>query len=191
MIHSHFKLYKPFGMLSQLSSGEARQLRKKRFLSELYDFPQGVMPIGRLDEKSEGLLLMTTDGKLANTINSTGVEKEYWVQLDGEITSEGIRQLKNGVEIGLFGKRYQTKPCEVESIKIPTILPEADERLRINRHRNSSWIKIILTEGKFRQIRKMTAAIGFPTIRLVRVRVGTITLGGLKIGETQSMTILI
>ena len=74
MEHFHFQVYKPYGMLSQMTSGEDRQLRKKRFLSELFDFPDGIMPIGRLDEKSEGLLLMTTDGKLSDTINRSGIE---------------------------------------------------------------------------------------------------------------------
>ena len=76
MEHFHFKVYKPFGMLSQLTSGEDRQLRKKRFLSELSDFPEGTMPVGRLDEKSEGLLLMTTDGKWSDDINRSGIEKD-------------------------------------------------------------------------------------------------------------------
>ena len=81
----HFKLYKPCGIISQLNSKNPRELRKKKFLNELYDFPKGVMPIGRLDEKSEGLLLLTTDGKLSDEINRSGVEKEYYAQLDGEM----------------------------------------------------------------------------------------------------------
>lgn len=178
-IHSHYKLYKPFGVLSQLTSGEERQLRKKRFLSELYEFPKGIMPIGRLDEKSEGLLLMTTDGKLANCINNSGIEKEYWVQLDGSIDQTAIEKLEVGVTIGIFGKSYTTKPCMVEKLEEVPTLPDANPKLRIGLHRPTSWIKIILTEGKFRQIRKMTAAVGYPTVRLVRVRVGTISLEGL------------
>lgn len=167
-------------MLSQMTSGEDRQLRKKRFLSELHDFPKDIMPIGRLDEKSEGLLLMTTDGKLSDTINRSGVEKEYLVQLDDLITNEAIIQLTEGVTIGLFGKKYTTKPCKVTLLKEPPPLPDADVKLRIGKHRPTSWISIIIKEGKFRQIRKMTAAVGFPTVRLVRVRIGDIALNNMQ-----------
>jgi len=176
MKHYHFKVYKPFGMLSQITSGEDRQLRKKRFLGELYDFPEGIMPIGRLDEKSEGLLLLTTNGKLSDIINSSGIEKEYLAQLDGIITPEAIDKISKGVEIGIFGKKYTTKRCEVAFLNKLPALPAAHPLLRIGRHRPTSWIRVIITEGKFRQVRKMTAAVGFPTVRLVRVRIGDISL---------------
>ena len=181
--HQHFKIYKPYGILSQLSSNSELQIRKKRFLSELYDFPEGIMPIGRLDEKSEGLLLMTTDGKLSDTINRSGIEKEYYAQLDGEITDEAIEKLKRGVEIGLDGKKYPTKPCKVAKLNNPKNLPEPNPKIRIGRHRPNSWIRITLTEGKFHQVRKMTAAVGFPTLRLVRVRIGNITLDAMQPSE--------
>ena len=175
--HHHFKIYKPFGLLSQLSSNDEPQLRKrKRFISELYDFPEGSMPIGRLDEKSEGLLLITTDGKLSDTINRSGIEKEYYAQLDGEITNEAIESLKLGVEIGLEGTKYVTKPCAVTKLNEPLNIPQPNPKLRLGRHRPNSWISIVLNEGKFRQVRKMTAAVGFPTLRLVRVRIGNINL---------------
>lgn len=183
MNHRNYKLYKPFGILSQLSSNDKRQLRTKRFLRELYDFPEGIMPIGRLDEKSEGLLLLTTDGKLSDTINQAGIEKEYYAQLDGEITKEAIQFLQEGVEIGFEGKIYQTKPCQVKILKEPPTLPPPDPSLRIGRHRPTSWICITLTEGKFRQIRKMTAAVGFPVLRLIRMRVGNLTLTSLLPGD--------
>ena len=174
-------------MLSQLISKEDRQIRNKRFLGELYDFPEGIMPVGRLDEKSEGLLLMTTDGKLSDAINRSGVAKEYYAQLDGAITFEAIETLKKGIEIGFEGQRYVTKPCKVNRLlKIPN-LPEADNKIRIGTHRPNSWISITLTEGKFRQVRKMTAAVGFPTLRLVRVRIGTVHLDNMKPGELVSI----
>ncbi len=166
-------------MLSQLSSNDDNQLRK-RFLSELYDFPKGTMPIGRLDEKSEGLLLLTTDGKLSDYINRSGVEKEYYVQLDGLVTNEAINLLKKSVEIGFQGKKYNTKPCIVSLIEEPITLPKPDTRIRIGRHRPSSWISITITEGKFRQIRKMTAAVGFPTLRLIRIRIQNFSLGNIS-----------
>lgn len=185
--HLHFKLYKPFGMLSQLTSNEDRQIRNKRFLSELYDFPEGTMPVGRLDEKSEGLLLMTTDGKLSDAINRSGVEKEYYAQMDGAITYEAIETLKKGIEIGFEGQRYRTKPCVVKALKQPPLLVKANPKIRLARHRPNSWISITLTEGKFRQVRKMTAAVGFPTLRLIRMRIGAIHLENMKPVEVVSI----
>ena len=179
----HFKIYKPFDMLSQLHSNDAKESRNKRFLSELYDFPKGTMPIGRLDEKSEGLLLLTTDGKLSDLVNRSGIEKEYYVQLDGEITNEAIELLRNGVEIGFHGKKYVTKPTLVHRLNTLPTLPEADKKLRIGRHRPTTWISITITEGKFRQVRKMTAAVGFPTLRLIRFRIGNMNLDGLAPGK--------
>ncbi|MFT4830739.1 MAG: 23S rRNA pseudouridine2457 synthase [Psychroserpens sp.] len=187
--HLHFKIYKPFGMLSQMGSNDPKEARSKQFLGELFEFPDGIMPIGRLDEKSEGLLFMTTDGKLSDAINRSGVEKEYYAQLDGEITDEAVRNLQIGVEIGFAGKRYVTKPCGALKIKAPHPLSEPDQSLRIGRHRATSWISIVLTEGKFRQVRKMTAAVGFPTLRLVRVRIGTTTLKDLAPGDVKETSI--
>jgi len=188
MDHFNYKLYKPFGMLSQLDSNDAKESRSKKFLTELYDFPSGIMPIGRLDEKSEGLLLMTTDGKLCDHINRSGIEKEYIAQLDGIISAEAIKKLSLGVEIGFNGKKYVTKPCQVKVLDhCPVILPEASSKLRLERHRPSSWITMTLTEGKYKQIRKMTASVGFPTLRLVRIRIGTIHLDQLAPGNVQAI----
>lgn len=181
--HRHYKVYKPFGVLSQFTSGETRQQRKKRFLSELKNIPKGTMPVGRLDEKSEGLLLLTTSGILSDRINGSGTEKEYFVQLDGEISNEALLALNKGVSIGIFGKSYLTKPCTAAKMEFPPRLPSPDSKLRIGVHRPTSWIRIILTEGKFRQVRKMTAAVGFPTVRLVRYRIGAITLENMLPGE--------
>lgn len=177
---THFKIYKPFGVLSQFKSGNPKQVRTKRFLGELYNFPQGTMPVGRLDEKSEGLLLLTTDGKLSDTINASGIQKEYWAQLDGEITDLALNSIQNGAKIGIHGKKYITKPCKAIKVVSPIHLPVASKKLRIGNHRPTSWISITLTEGKFRQVRKMTASVGFPTLRLIRVRIGSITLEGLN-----------
>lgn len=188
--HRHFKIYKPFGVLSQFASNDTKEARKKKFLGDVFTFPENIMPIGRLDEKSEGLLLLTTDGKLSDHINQSGIEKEYYAQLDGDITIEAIEILQKGVEIGFAGKKYTTKPCQVFKLdKIPNF-PEAHKKLRIGVHRPTSWISITLTEGKFKQVRKMTAAVGFPTLRLVRIRIGNIHLAQLHVGEVQEITIL-
>lgn len=189
--HKHYKIYKPCGMLSQFVSNNSKQSRTKRFLGELFNFPEGIMPIGRLDEKSEGLLLLTTHGKVSDTINSSEIEKEYWAQLDGEIDERALIKLQNGVEIGVFGEKYQTKTCKAVLIHEPTHLPEPSKKLRIGRHRPTSWVSITLTEGKFRQVRKMTAAVGFPTLRLIRVRIGDIKIEGLKEGAVSQINELI
>ncbi|AEH02371.1 MULTISPECIES: pseudouridine synthase [unclassified Lacinutrix] len=187
-MHQHFKIYKPYGMLSQFASNSTQQ-KRKRFLGELGSFPQGTMPIGRLDEKSEGLLLLTTDGKLSDYVNSSGIEKEYYALVDGDISQEEISSLKKGVEIGFDGKKYQTKPCKVFKLDNAPLLPERGKKIRDARHGPVSWISITLTEGKFRQVRKMTSAVGCPTLRLVRVRVGNIQLGNLESGAVKPIDI--
>lgn len=186
-MHKHFKLYKPYGYISQLLSNDERQARKKKFLSSLYDFPEGTMAIGRLDEKSEGLIFLTTDGKLSDTINRSGIEKEYYAQVDGEISEAAIAQLRQGVEIGFDGKKYQTKSCTVSRVDPAPEFPDRGKKIRDARHGPAPWISITITEGKFRQVRKMTSAVGFPTLRLVRVRVGNHTLGKLAPSEVISM----
>lgn len=191
MQHTHYKMYKPYGVISQPSSNDPRQLRKKRFLSDLFEFSKGLMAVGRLDEKSEGLLLLTTDGKLSDTINRSGIEKEYYAQVDGAITQEAIKQLSEGVEIGFDGKKYVTQPCKIYKVQDDPHFPERAKKIRDERHGPSPWIRLILTEGKFRQVRKMTSAVGFPTLRLVRVRVGSITLDSLQPGERQRLDKLI
>ena len=154
--------------------------RKKKLLGDLYDFPEGTMAIGRLDVPSEGLLLLTTDGKVSAETRSLKYEKEYYVQVDGVITKEAIEKLKTGVEIGIKGEKYITKPGKAFSIEDPQF-PLRSMKIRDERHGPTSWVSIIIREGKFRQVRKMTAAVGFPTLRLVRVRIGEIELGNLEI----------
>ncbi|MDQ5928257.1 MAG: rRNA pseudouridine2457 synthase [Bacteroidota bacterium] len=180
MNHQHFVIHKPYGYLSQFIY---ELKRKKKLLGELHNFPQGTMAIGRLDEDSEGLLLLTTDGKMSELIRSKKVEKEYYVQVDGLITQEAIDELKEGVEIGFEGKKYRTKKCNAFLInEIPDFGPRG-KKIRDPRHGPTSWASITINEGKFRQVRKMTAAVGFPTLRLVRVRIGDTKLNDLKAGE--------
>jgi 23S rRNA pseudouridine2457 synthase len=181
--HQHFILHKPHGYISQFVY---ELKRSKRKLGELYDFPEGTMAIGRLDEDSEGLLLLTTDGMMSELVRSKKVEKEYYAQVDGIITLEAVEQLKNGVEIGFHGKKYITKKCQAKLIDSPTHIGEG-RRIRDERHGPTSWVSITLIEGKFRQVRKMTSAVGFPTLRLIRIRVGNIELGNLKAGEVREI----
>ncbi|NCO62602.1 MAG: pseudouridine synthase [Flavobacteriales bacterium] len=180
--HRHFIIYKPYGYLSQFYTN-AKKEQKKKFLGDLYKFPQNAMAIGRLDEKSEGLLLITTDGKTSDFINSQKVDKEYHVQVNGDITNTAIETLKAGVEIGFKGKKYSTQPCEAFKLQIHPEFPTRSRKIRDDRHGPTSWVSVILNEGKYRQVRKMTAAVGFPTLRLVRVRVGNIQLNEMEIGD--------
>lgn len=178
-MHKHYLLHKPYGYLSQFIY---ELKRKKKLLGELYAFADGTMAIGRLDEDSEGLLLLTTDGKVSEFIRSRKVEKEYFAQVDGLIGQQAVDAISNGVEIGFNGKKYITKPCKARLIEPPDFPPRT-QKIRDERHGPTSWVSITVTEGKFRQIRKMTAAAGFPTLRLIRVRVGNITLNKLLPGE--------
>jgi 23S rRNA pseudouridine2457 synthase len=180
MSHQHFILHKPYGYLSQFIY---ELKRKKKLLGELYDFPTGTMAIGRLDEDSEGLLLLTTDGMMSEIIRSKKVEKEYYVQVDGIIHEEAIEKLKAGVEIGFSGTKYITKKCKASSIAEVPAFGARGKRIRDERHGPTSWASITVNEGKFRQIRKMTAAVGFPTLRLIRVRIGNVHLDNLQAGE--------
>ncbi len=181
-LHRHFIIYKPYGYLSQFMSNSSKQ-QSKKFLGTLEEFPEGIMAIGRLDEKSEGLLLLTTDGKMSTFINSQKVDKEYYVQVDGDISKEAIQQLTQGVEIGFDGKKYQTKSCKVFKLNETPNLPIRSQKIRDDRHGPTSWVSITLNEGKFRQVRKMTSAVGFPTLRLVRVRVGKMKLDTMQVGD--------
>ncbi|PCH53599.1 MAG: pseudouridine synthase [Flavobacteriaceae bacterium] len=179
--HKHFIIFKPYGYLSQFVNNQTTR-KNKKMLGELYNFPENAMAIGRLDEPSEGLLLLTTDGKASEFIRSSKIEKEYYAQVDGKITSAAIEKLKNGVKISTETGKYLTKNCAVKKLETP-ILPARAKKIRDERHGPTSWISVTLREGKFRQIRKMTAVVGFPTLRLVRVRIGKMHINNMKAGE--------
>lgn len=184
MKHYHYIIHKPYGYLSQFIY---ELKRKKKLLGELYDFPVGTMAIGRLDEDSEGLLLLTTDGMMSEIVRSKKVFKEYFAQVDGIITQQAVDQLKAGVEIGFNGKKYITRKCDAFLLNEAPDFPARTQKIRDERHGPTSWVSITLNEGKFRQVRKMTAAVGFPTLRLIRVRIGNIHLNDIKSGEVREM----
>lgn len=181
--HRHFIMHKPFGYLCQFVC----ELDWKKLIAELYDFPPGTMAIGRLDEESEGLLLLTTDGRVSEYVRGKGIEKEYYAQLDGDITEEALKKMQDGVEIGIRDVKYQTQPCKAFKLSEAPDFPPRTKKIRDDRHGPTSWVSIILTEGKYRQIRKMTAAVGFPTLRLFRVRVGNIHLNDLPAGAVKEV----
>jgi len=182
--HKHYILNKPYGYLSQFINRQNKR-KNKRLLGELYDFAPGTMAIGRLDETSEGLLFLTTDGKESEFIRSAKVAKEYHVQVDGIVDEQAITALKNGLTITVHGQAYQTKPCDAFLLPLGSNYPMANRKVRDARHGPTSWLGIVIHEGKFRQVRKMTAKVGFPTLRLVRVRIGDtqLTLGPGEVKE--------
>jgi len=182
--HQHFKIFKPYGFLSQFVQ-EAK--RKKKLLGELSDFPLNTMAIGRLDHDSEGLLLLTTDGMKSFQVRDKSIEKEYYVQVDGKISKDAVTQLQNGVEITVNASKYLTLPCKSSIIEFEPDLPLRGRNIRDSRHGPTSWLSITLCEGKKRQIRKMTAAVGFPTLRLVRVRIGNMHLDNMNSGDVISL----
>ncbi|OEY73887.1 pseudouridine synthase [Salegentibacter salarius] len=182
MQHRYFKIYKPYGYLSQFITNE-RPRKKKKLLGELGNFPEETMSVGRLDQDSEGLLFLTTDGKASAEVTGNKIEKEYYVQVDGQITQEAIEKIQLGVEISINGKSYKTLPCEAFILDERPEFPERAKKIRDERHGPTSWISITLVEGKFRQVKKMTAAVGFPTLRLVRVRIGNEKLDKMNAGE--------
>ena len=182
--HQHFKIFKPYGFLSQFVP-ETR--KKKKLLGELFDFPDKIMAIGRLDHDSEGLLLLTTDGMKSFQVRDKGIEKEYYVQVDGEITQEAISQLQNGVNITIKGTNHLTLPCKAFILENEPKLPARGRNIRNSDHGPTSWVSITLCEGKNRQIRKMTAAVGFATLRLVRVRIGGIYIDSMNAGDVVTL----
>jgi 23S rRNA pseudouridine2457 synthase len=182
----HFALFKPYGVVSQFLTND-RHAKTKKFLGDLYNFPKGTMAIGRLDEPSEGLLLLTTDGKMSAKIRSRDTEKEYYVQIDGLITENAISKLAEGIEISVEGNSYKTLPSKVSLFNVPPSLPQRAKKIRDDRHGPTSWISITITEGKFRQVRKMTSAAGFPTLRLVRYRVGNFTIDGMEANDVHKI----
>ncbi len=173
--YRHFIIHKPYGYLSQFINNQTRR-KNKKLLGELYDFPKGTMAIGRLDETSEGLLLLTTSGKISNHITSNKVEKEYYAQVDGIIAQEAIERLRKGIAINVNSVLYTTKPCQARLLNLVENDFISNRKVRDKRHGPKSWVAITLKEGKFRQVRKMTAAVGHPTLRLIRVRIGKIKL---------------
>jgi len=168
---------KPFGVLSQFTGQPGQQT-----LSEFIDIPE-VYAAGRLDKDSEGLLLLTDDGKLQHQLASPKMKawKTYWVQVEGEPDENPIQQLQQGVTL----KDGLTKPARAKRIAEPESLWPRQPPVRFRSSIPTSWLEIQLREGRNRQIRRMTAAVGFPTLRLIRIAIGEWQLDGLQPGESR------
>ena len=158
-------------------------------MKAFFNVPADVYPVGRLDHDSEGLLLLTNDTSLNHRLlnPSFAHEREYWVQVDGDIHEKALHELQTGVSITINGAKYRTRPCKATRFTNTPAVPDRDPPIRFRKEIPTSWIKLVLTEGKNRQVRKMTAQTGFPTLRLIRYRIGGITLDGLLPGQLREM----
>lgn len=181
----YYLFYKPYRVLCQFSpEGE------KQTLADYLDVDKDVYPVGRLDYDSEGLLLLTNDkGLNAKLLNPQKAhEREYWVQVEGSLTPEALHLLCKGLVISIDGKRHKTLPAKAVLLPGEPGLPARNPPIRYRQQIATSWLSLTLTEGKNRQVRRMTAAVGFPTLRLVRRRIGLATIEGLQPGEYREMS---
>jgi 23S rRNA pseudouridine2457 synthase len=176
----YFIIYKPHLVLSQFTSQQ-----EHKTLADFFHVPKDVYAVGRLDYDSEGLLILTNDSSLNHRLLNPAFKHErmYWVQVDGAITDEAIKQLEEGVEINIDGKMYTTKPCIASRLSNNLQVPERHPPIRFRKEIPSPWIALTLREGKNRQVRKMTAKVGFPTLRLIRQRIVNLELGAMQPGD--------
>ncbi|MCG7492215.1 pseudouridine synthase [Thalassobius sp. Cn5-15] len=169
---------KPFDVLSQFTD-RGSEGSKRATLSDFINVPQ-VYPAGRLDRDSEGLMVLTDNGKLQAKISNPRhkMSKTYWAQVEGNITDEALARLAKGIEL----KDGMTRPARAERLRAPDVW-ERVPPIRVRKSIPDSWLQLTISEGRNRQVRRMTAAAGFPTLRLIRVRIGDWHLGQLQPGE--------
>lgn len=172
--------HKPFDVLCQFSPQEGVKTLGN------FNLPKDVYPAGRLDKDSEGLLLLTDDGpfieKLLNPKNEK--PKTYWVLVERVPTEEALAKMRTGLKI----EDYKSKPCKVKIIEPGPVVPPRDPPVRIRKSIQDVWLEIEIVEGKNRQVRKMTAAIGHPTLRLIRKKIANLELGEMEIGEWKEIS---
>ena len=174
------KLFKPYDVLTQFTDADGRATLKD------YVPVPGVYPVGRLDRDSEGLLLLTDDGRLAHRLTDPRFEhpRTYLVQVERLPGPEALEALRRGVEL----KDGRTRPTGAEILAEPPPLPDRPVPIRFRKNVPTAWIRLVLREGRNRQVRRMTAAVGHPTLRLVRVAIGPILLAGLGPGDWRDLT---
>ena len=177
--HRYLKLFKPFDVLTQFTDEGGRTT-----LKDYVPIP-GVYPVGRLDRDSEGLLLLTDDGPLAHRLTDPRHEhpKTYLAQVEKVPDESALDSLRRGILL----PDGPTRPAEAELLETEPDLPDRPVPIRFRKNVPTAWLRLVLREGRNRQVRRMTAAVGFPTLRLVRVAVGPITLGGLRPGEWREL----
>ena len=173
--------HKPYGVLSQFTPDGS----PNRTLAE-FGFPKDIYPLGRLDADSEGLLLLSDEPGLNTRLldPKNAHTRCYWAQVEGIPTSAGLEKLSQGVSIG----DHQTLPCRAWLLEPQPQLPPRDPPIRVRKTVPDCWIALELTEGKNRQVRKMTAAVGHPTLRLIRVQIGNFQLGNLPPSQRKELT---
>ncbi|WP_343700589.1 pseudouridine synthase [Chitinophaga sp.] len=176
----YFIVYKPYEVLTRFGKEG-----NKAVLSDYFTVPKDVYPVGRLDYESEGLLILSNDKSLNHRLLNPAQrhEREYWVQVDGAVTNEAVRLLQEGVTINVDGKPYRTRGCDAAIFTEEPFVPERNPPIRFRKHIPAPWLRLILREGKNRQVRKMTAAVGFPTLRLIRYRIERLTIDGMQPGD--------
>jgi len=175
----YFVIYKPFGILSQFSGDDHN-------LKSVADFPKEVYPVGRLDKDSEGLLLITDDKQLNHYLLNPvfGHQRTYLAQVEGIPDQVALERLASGVEITVDGKPYHTKKAQA-NLPDEVNLPDRDPPIRYRKNVPDTWLELSLIEGKNRQVRKMTAAVGYPTLRLVRWSMERLTIEGFEVGKVR------
>ena len=176
----YFALHKPYDVLTQFTDEAGRAT-----LKDYFPHP-GVYPVGRLDRDSEGLLLLTDDGPLAHRLTDPRFEhpKTYLAQVERIPDEPALEGLRRGVDL----KEGRTRPAEAELLADPPDLPDRPVPIRYRKNVPTAWIRLVLREGRNRQVRRMTAAVGFPTLRLVRVAIGPLSLGTLAPGAWRELT---
>jgi 23S rRNA pseudouridine2457 synthase len=183
-LNKYYIIYKPFQVLSRFTPENS-----KPCLKDFFEVPTDVYPVGRLDYDSEGLLLLTNDKTLNHRLLHPGFahERVYRVQVEGLITNEALQLLSSGITINIDGKPFHTRSGKVSRLPEHIVIPERNPPIRFRQHIPTSWIQLVITEGKNRQVRKMTAATGFPTLRLIRYRLAGLTLDHMLPGDMTEM----
>lgn len=184
MSYRYLLFYKPFNVLTQFTDSSAGE-DKRQTLKDYITIPD-VYPVGRLDQDSEGLLLLTNHGLLQHRLSNPKFNhpRTYWVQVERIPDETAIARLQTGVTI----QDYRTRPATVKLLPEDPPLPPRHPPIRFRKQVPTAWLEMTLTEGRNRQVRRMTAAVGFPTLRLVRVAIAHLRLEGLEPGEWRDVT---
>lgn len=183
--YRYLLFFKPFRVLSQFSpEGDKQTLAD--FLGAI---GKDIYPVGRLDYDSEGLLLLTNDKSLTHRLLNPDEAhpRTYWVQVEGTISDPALAQLRSGLTISVDGRKHITRPATVIRLENPEVLPR-NPPIRHRAAIPTSWIALTLTEGKNRQVRRMTAAVGFPTLRLIRTAIGPLKAGNMVPGTWREVS---
>jgi 23S rRNA pseudouridine2457 synthase len=192
-VYRYILFYKPYNVLSQftdkdgstIEEGDRIEGRDRGTLKDYIPVPS-IYPVGRLDRDSEGLLLLTNNGHLQHRLSDRRFRhpRTYWVQVEGIPDEAALRQLRSGVVI----QDYRTRPTRVQLLATEPSLPPRQPPIRFRKTVPTSWLEMTLTEGRNRQVRRMTAVVGFPTLRLVRVAIAHLRLDHLKPGQWRDLT---